>query len=272
MPQTFIDLWEGDLCFQHKLDVAPPLDYMSTHTHNCYELLYIIDGNITHVVEDKKYKLNSGDLVFVRPNMYHFIQIDSSSKDYERINIQFDESDINTDMSIIPPSINVINTANNSRLSDIFAKINVYSETFDKEVFFKILRGLITEIVYNISLTESADMREELSVTNPLMTKAIAYINNNLFTIKNVSEIADAVFVTESYLFKLFKKELRKGPKKYITDKRLLAAQRMIKNGEKPTTVFEKCGFNDYTSFYRGYVECFGHSPSQEAINDTKNP
>lgn len=254
----------GSLLYQHKIDNAPPLDYFSSHTHGVYELLYIINGDVTHIIEDKKYKLCSGDLVFIRPNMYHFIQIDSSEKDYERINIQFDGYDINTDLSIIPQSVNVVNTASNARLSDIFYKINVYANTFDEEVFYKILKGLITEVVYNLSLSESIDSREEQSITNPIMTQAINYINSNLFTVKNVGEIADAIFVTESYLFKLFKKELRKGPKKYINDKRLLAAQQMIKRGEKPTVIFEKCGFNDYTSFYRGYVDYFGHSPSQE--------
>lgn len=254
----------GSLLYQHKIDTNPPLDYFSSHTHGVYELLYIINGDVTHMIEDKKYKLSSGDLVFIRPNMYHFIQIDSSERDYERINIQFDDYDINTDMSIVPGSVNVVNTNSNSRLSDIFAKISVYANTFESDVFYKILKGLITEVIYNISLLESIDEREELSVTNPIMTQAIDYINQNLFTIKNVGEVADAIFVTESYLFKLFKKELRKGPKKYITDKRLLAAQQMIKRGEKPTTVFERCGFNDYTSFYRGYVDYFGHSPSQE--------
>ena len=254
----------GTLMYQHKLDVDPPTNYFSFHTHSDYELLYIINGDVTHIIEDKKFKLRAGDLVFIRPNMYHFIQIDSSERDYERININFAASDINTDMSIIPDSVNVINTNENSRLSDIFGKVSVYANTFDSEVFYKILKGLITEVVYNISLTDSVDEREELSVTNPIITQAINYINTNLFTIKNVGEVADAIFVTESYLFKLFKKELRKGPKKYITDKRLLAAQQMIKHGEKPTVIFERCGFNDYTSFYRGYVEYFGHSPSKE--------
>ena len=250
--------------YQHKLDVEPPLHYFSSHTHSVYELLYINNGDVTHIIEDKKFKLRAGDLIFIRPNMYHFIQIDSSERDYERINIHFAAGDINTDMSIIPDSVNVINTNENSRLSDIFGKVSVYANTFDSEVFYKILKGLITEVVYNISLTDSVDEREELSVTNPIITQAINYINTNLFTIKNVGEVADAIFVTESYLFKLFKKELRKGPKKYITDKRLLAAQQMIKRGEKPTVIFERCGFNDYTSFYRGYVEYFGHSPSKE--------
>ena len=69
---------------------------------------------------------------------------------------------------------------------------------------------------------------------------------------------------TESYLYRLFKRELFKTPKKYLTEKRLLHAQRELKKGGKPTEVAEACGFDDYTTFYRNYVDHFGKAPSEE--------
>ena len=41
-------------------------------------------------------------------------------------------------------------------------------------------------------------------------------------------------------------------------EKRLLLAQKMIRDGEKPTTVCERCGFGDYTTFYRNYIAFWG--------------
>ena len=75
--------------------------------------------------------------------------------------------------------------------------------------------------------------------------------------------MAKSCFVTESYLYRLFKNELHKTPAKYIASKRLLLAERMISDGESPTTVYEKCGFSDYTTFYRDYRAHFGHTPSK---------
>ena len=54
MTQMLIGLSLGNMCFQHKIDVKPSRDFMSTHTHNVYELIYVIDGDVTHIVEDKK--------------------------------------------------------------------------------------------------------------------------------------------------------------------------------------------------------------------------
>lgn len=265
MTQMLIDLALGNMCFQHKIDVKPRAEFMSTHAHNVYELIYVINGDLTHTVEDKKYKLHSGDLVLIRPNTYHLIRIDSSEKDYERINIQFDAEDIQADMSVIPNTVNVINTTNHTRISGILSKLDTYAETYEREVFFKMLGGLLTEIVYNISLVDSIETRQETEASNHVIAQAVAYINKNLYTIRSVDEVADAIFVTKSCLFKVFKKELRKGPKRYILDKRLLEAQKLIRSGEKPTSVYEKCGFNDYTTFYRAYVEFFGYAPSKDA-------
>ena len=106
-----------------------------------------------------------------------------------------------------------------------------------------------------------------LAVINPLLSEALAYIAENLFTVKDISEVAGAVFVTESYLYRLFKKELLKTPKKYLIEKRLLHAQTRLKKGARPIDVASSCGFDDYTTFYRNYLEYFGKSPSMESEN-----
>ena len=182
MTQMLIDLALGNMCFQHKIDVKPRAEFMSTHAHNVYELIYVINGDLTHTVEDKKYKLYSGDLVLIRPNTYHLIRIDSSEKDYERINIQFGAEDIQADMSIIPDTVNVINTTNHTRISGILSKLDTYAETYEREVFFKMLGGLLTEIVYNISLVDSIETRQETEASNHVIAQAVAYINKNLYT------------------------------------------------------------------------------------------
>ena len=78
----------------------------------------------------------------------------------------------------------------------------------------------------------------------------------------SIEEVAKSCFVSESYLFRLFKKELKQTPAKYVAAKRLLLAERLIGEGVTPTSVYEKCGFNDYTTFYRNYCSHFGHAPS----------
>ena len=127
----------------------------------------------------------------------------------------------------------------------------------------RVARLLVEEIIFNIPLIEK-NRESDFLVINPILSKALSYIGENLYTIRDISEVADAVFVTESYLYRLFKRELFKSPKKYITEKRLLLAQNGLKKGKRPTEVAAECGFEDYTTFYRNYTELFGKSPSEE--------
>lgn len=250
--------------YNHYLRKTPSERSFSGHSHNLYEMLYVLSGDATLVIEDKKHKLKSGDLIITRPSKYHFIQIDSEA-DYERHNVLFDHKKLGIDMSMLPCELDVVNIKKGSIISDIFDKLDYYCESFGKNEFPKIARLLIQEIIYNLSLVEERE-DEHFSVINPLLSKALAYIGENLFTIKDISEVAQAVFVTESYLFRLFKRELLKSPKKYITEKRLLYAQNQLKKGKKPTDVSAACGFDDYTTFYRNYSLLFGRAPSFEAM------
>ena len=53
-------------------------------------------------------------------------------------------------------------------------------------------------------------------------------------------------------------------PKKYINIRRLAKAQKLIRLGEKPSSIFLSCGFCDYATFFRNYTSYFGYTPSQE--------
>lgn len=252
------------LKYNHTVRKSPSGEAFTGHSHNLYEMLYVIKGDASYVIEGKKYKLKSGDLIITRPRKYHFIQIDSA-EDYERHNIIFDRKELGINTKILPDGLDVINVKRESIIDGIFKKLDYYAENFGEREFTAVAALLVQEIIYNLSLIEEkADsISSEIS---PLLSRAIAYIDKNLFKIRSISEISDALFVADSYLFRLFKKELFQTPKKYITEKRLLYAQNQIKKGKRPTEVSVECGFDDYTTFYRNYSAHFGRAPSSENV------
>ncbi len=248
--------------YKHEISENLPCDTYSMHVHSAYELIWFLDGDATHVIEDRKYKLKKGDLILIRPLQYHFIQIDSPSR-YERCDILFDPQDHHVDgVGLIPDSMEVISLEGNSIAEDIFRKCDFYRESCSEEMFAMLLSHLLSELFCCISLLPRSVSNESASFT-PLLSKALQYVNENLCGITDIGEIAGHLFVSESYLYRLFRKELHQTPKKYIREKRLLLAQKMLAAGEKPTAVCEKCGFSDYTTFYRNYTSFFGRPPSQ---------
>jgi len=257
-------IWRTDsMFFKHEISEKLPCNTYSMHIHNEYELIYFLDGDATHVIEDRKYKLKKNDLILIRPFHYHFIQIDAPAR-YERYDVLFDAEKHNIESAfLIPDDMEVINLSENAIAEDIFRKLDIYYESYDEETFVKILSHLISELFYNINLLPRSGP-DQNTMVSPLISKALKYINENLCKIRGIEEVADHIFVSESYLFRLFKKELHQTPKKYIKEKRLLLAQKMISDGEQPTMVCELCGFGDYTTFYRNYTAFFGRCPSKK--------
>ena len=232
------------------------------HCHNRFELLYITGGNMAHVVEDRKYLVKSGDLVLVRPSTYHYLER-LSEQPYVRYNILFDPERIGIDLSKLPEETEVISLLNNPVADGLFRKLGYYYEGLDDATFGKLLEQMLYELFLNLQLFDHATHREKIFLS-PILTRALAYINENLFTITDVEQIAQALYISPSNLYYLFRTSLHQTPKKYITEKRLLAAQRKIFAGNKPTEVYKECGFRDYTTFYRSYTARFSRAPSED--------
>ncbi len=234
----------------------------SMHTHNHYELILFKKGNASHVVEDRKYKLNKNDLIIIRPATYHFIQIEDKCT-YERFNLLLVPD--TTEQSLVEKvseKIEVINLSSNPIALEIFSKLDYYEQNLERQDFEYLCTILITELFYNLSVSkEVVSSHTHISAT---LRIALDYINQNLTCIENIQEVCNALYITPSYLFRLFKNELKTSPKKYLLEKRLIMAQNMLILGGKPTIVYEECGFNDYTAFYKNYIKFFGHSPSKE--------
>ena len=260
-----------NIFFKHEISEDLPRNAYSMHIHASYELIYFLDGDATHVIEDRKYKLKKHDLILIRPYQYHFIQIDATSR-YERYDILFDREKHGVDaINLLPEGVEIINIEDNAIAKDIFGKCDLYRQSCSGEVFSGILSHLLSELFYNLSVFPHA-LPKERSFLSPIISGALQYINENLTSLRGVREIASHLFVSESYLFRLFKKELHQSPKQYVCEKRLLLAQKMLSEGEKPSLAAERCGFSDYTTFYRNYTALFGYSPKQTGNNRSPMP
>lgn len=251
-----------NIFYKHEISENLKKDAYSMHSHNMYELLYFVSGNATHVIEDRRYKLKRGDLVLIRPSKYHYIQIDSVC-DYERYDILFSfKTEAAVGSELLESAPEIINLEEYSMATDIIKKTDFYFRRFSGKDFERILTSLLCELFYLLSVTPATEKTNAPKVTSPTISLALSYINDNLTTLKSIDEVAKSCFVSESYLFRLFKKELKKTPAKYVSTKRLLLAERLLNEGQTPTEVFEKCGFDDYTTFYRNYRSYFGRSPT----------
>ena len=249
--------------FKHEISEDLPCDAYSMHTHNAYELIYFLDGDASHVIEDRKYKLKKGDLILIRPMSNHFIQIEGQTR-YERYDILFDPKTHGVEgVELIPADLEVVSLAGNPLAEDVFRRCDLYRQGCTEEDFTRLLPHLLTELFCSLRVFGVSRPAGEGARLSSLISEVLRYINQNLCSSLDIGQIADRLYVSESYLFRLFKKELHQTPSKYIREKRLMLAQKMLEEGERPTVVCTRCGFSDYTTFYRNYVAFFGYPPSE---------
>ncbi len=258
--------WDG-LYFDHIIKHSPEtrtFDQKRYHVHDDrYELFYLSSGDITQVIMGRQYKLKKHDLVLVKPGNYHTITIDSSAK-YEHFVIVFDPNILGIDnIQYWPRELEVINCQQKPIITDLFKKLDHYYSLIHTDELKHVITLLIKELLYNLGYSGATQESTQAENIHPLISRALTEINANLFTINNIDDIAKKLFVTRGYLYRIFKQELKTTPLKYITEKRLDAAQSLLIQGNSPTQVYAQCGFNDYTTFYRNYVKAFGEPPSK---------
>ena len=254
-----------NLIYNHKtfVNMDNSTYFSMKHSHSMYEIIFFEKGDADYIVESKLYHLKKNDIIFTRPLDYHYISIRSNSE-YVRYNISFDSDFVSKNvLDLIPSDLAVLNCPPKSIIAETFKKLDFYSQNLNEDDFVNILKCLLTEILYNMSF-DSLEINKNSSELSPLITQALNYINRELFAIKDIKEVCEHLHLSESYFFKLFKKQLKIPPKQYISLKRLNHAQKLIQSGHKPSEVYLECGFETYVGFYKQYVKQFGYSPSKE--------
>ena len=246
----------------HSVIPAPKPETFPPHFHEAWEMLFFLRGDVGYSVNGKAYRLRRGDLVLSRPTVLHRIEPSEGEK-YERINVIFDAGMIPAGvLARVPETVDVFSFGGAGRIFDIFERIDFYAGNFSGEELEFLVENLLTEVIYNLAI--SGGYTTGQTAANPLITAALSYIDENLTTIRSVDEICEHLYITKSHLHHLFTSHLGVTPKRYINSKRLLLAQRMIRQGARATEVATEVGYSDYTTFFRGYKNYFGYPPSEE--------
>lgn len=244
---------KGDTCY-------------NTHSHPHYEIMYISEGCVEYLVENRRHELKAGDVLLVKPGLLHVARkitetpssrfcIGFSSEAIENGELAESLFDKGEHFSI----------GENSVFAKIAALLKSKLEASNKN-FGAFMKNMVDSMV--LSLDEEGLWKEKSSApTDPNLRRIINFISRNLVAINSAEDIAEHLFFSKSYLGHLFKRETGMGIMEYVRNKKVLLAHEKIVSGAKPTEVFSSCGFSNYPSFYRAYRSYFGRSPKSSKTN-----
>lgn len=241
------------------------------HVHKCYEIIHIIHGELIYTVADNSYLLSDGDIILTAPvELHSFKFLNECEYEREFLHIYpglFEKFPEVLDMlnSRKPGTFNRIDSdrADKYGLDEIFNKIRNYCINPLPETNLMVLTYSVQLItIINRILIDDAPEYSNI----PAESKAdflIDYIDRHYAEEITAASIASKIFVSQQYANKILKEKIGMTMKAYLNLRRITAAKNLIMEGQKATNIYIRCGFKDYSTFYRVFVKYTGMTPEE---------
>ena len=261
-----------DLYMRYAVDENPDDRNFAMHVHEQCEIFYFVSGNAEYLVEGAKYLLKPGSILIMRPSESHRTKILGNGK-YERYAINFSVSiidNIDPQRRLIkaffdrPPgrgNLYLPTEFEDKNMRKFFSEMCSGADDYEKRLRILTRLFLLLNMINNAFLTRSSS---EYLPPQSIPEKMVSYVNTHLFDELSVPILAEHFFLSTSQFSRIFKQATGAAPWVYITIKRLTAAREKIRNGFSAQNASERCGFGDYSAFYRAYVKYFGYPPQKD--------
>lgn len=258
----------------HKITEVP--NDVTTHLHDCYELIYFISGDLTYYIEGQAYKVCPHDMIITNSRELHRIVFNSKSH-YERMYIHFKPEYIS---SFQTDEYNMLYYLENRKLgyfnripandvleykvSELWEQIEKASmePTSEKQIMMKALfvQMLIT---INKILSKYNNCAVDRHKYDQKIVAILDYINKNLDEKISLDLLQQEFYVNKYYLCHIFKMNTGFTVIEYITYKRIMKALEFLISGMTATDAALAVGYGDYSTFYKAFKNITGFSPKQ---------
>ena len=249
------------------------------HWHDCFEILYILEGRARQIINNIEFKTEKGDVVIIKQGDVHETYCDKDI-DCKILVVKFLPAIFNTLNGSLNEFLYIFSFLNMEKSPiyhlvpdnpwhvQLVAVMNSMNEEFIKEsvgfeliirgYFYQMLALLIRSQMINIVNTE-----ESCEADKENMALITEYVKSHISEQVNLSQIADLLHLNYSYCSRYFKKLTGNNFKNYIQFVRICEAERLIvTKGVSITKAAYSCGFPDVSSFGKAYRKIRGCSPS----------
>ena len=241
------------------------------HSHDFYEIFFLLNGNISYWMEGEIYHPKEGDIILIDPMTLHRPIISADNPAYERIVLWIDRNYLDSISSdeiklsdcfdnkssyLIHPS-----SSQRAELTEKFGNLvrEYYSDEYGASIYAD---GLFMQIMVELNrIRKTAHKPQTTENTSPLISKVVEYISEHFNEALSLEELAEKFYISKYHLSHEFSNNVGTSVYRYIMLKRLTAAKQMLMNNISPGEVSLACGFKDYTNFVRAFKAEFGISP-----------
>lgn len=248
--------------------------YTPPHTHDFYEVFYVLEGTIAHVINGITMKLAAGDLVFIRPEDCHSL----SGKRFHMINVSFpakswkaycalaglDETPF-LNPAVAPPPVFRVPEDRRQACAAVFGRVlRACQQTLPERVARQALCRFWPAVLDYFLPEEQdaqtgADQQKPCPVWLSHACRAM-YEQDNLRG--GLARFVEVSGVTRAHLTRTLKAWRGQTPTEFINELRLRRAAMLLSVTPADTIdIAMECGFENIGYFYLLFRRRFGKSP-----------
>ena len=255
-------------------NMAPLNGKVSLHYHDHYEAFFAVSGDILYNGERYTYRMEPGHLLLIPPYRLHQPCIHSGHCS-ERIALRFSQElpeklngkDHNIQWSgteNIPVQQYCLEEPQCQEMKTLLQKLLCEDKgnAYGKETVIHALLTCFFVLLARAKLQQGKAKPEKTEMTATVREMA-EYIEKNYKNPVTSRQLEKQFLKNYSQLSKEFKEEVGGSPYQYLLLKRLLNAEKLLKEGIPPRTAAEESGFSDYSNFFRQFRTMYGCAPRE---------
>lgn len=263
----------------HIMRITRPQEALKLHSHDYFQIYYVVSGKIIHHIEQNCAELCSGDVFILPPNLSHYIETASDEVDFYSLSFMPEFVQRNTESNrMVADFLYYLKTV---QPDDIQPKFSfTYEDTMFINLMFQrilkefqdnktgkndMLKGNVMVLLTLFARVYFEEQAEALTTQENklLVIHCIEYIKTHFNEDITLSKMVHHCAMSKTCFCTLFSSLVGTSFKDYLNQYRIKKAADFLARGEKLANVCSYCGYNDFSTFYRNFKKYMGVAPSE---------
>jgi len=222
------------------------------HTHA--ELVYVLRGTLNIIIDGAAHVLQAGQLAAIFPYIPHSYD---DAPDAEVLLLLFSPEAVIFDGTLKnkKPSCPIVDAAPLAPLMELAVDRLRSGREKTALSYLNVIIGELLELLPMESLNHAA---------RDMTARVLQFCSEHFAEKISVKTVADALYISESYVFKLFSNRLRYRFREYINLLRIDRAKTLLTGSDAHILeIMADCGFTNQSTFNRVFRDICGCSPSE---------
>lgn len=248
------------------------------HWHEELEIVYVLKGCATYMIDFETYYLEQGDILIIPPTSLHSFEQYKDS-DFDAVTIIFSQNMINGNLVDTCSTKYIVPIFQNDvYLTTYIPKTNAYNQQLAEYIMHAVNEHQTKTVAYELRIRidflniiqycfqqhlYTKGTPSDTSTRTMTQIKAITnYIEEHYTEKITLEDLATFANISIFYLSHIFKNCTGQSPNEYLNDYRLTKAANQLTTENIPIlSIATECGYNNISYFNRVFKRRYGLTP-----------